>query len=137
MARNISNTKKGENGLAVLLKLFGTDIVQAVNVAYIAKVTKISPPTVSLQPLALTVGDNRKEALVESVPVMIPAISIGGKTPKVNLKVGDNVGCLVLDHDTTHYNGHGEFRQMTKTPHLVNNSLVIGKIAEAGDFSGN
>ncbi len=33
MVKNISNTKKGENGLTVLLKLFGTDIAQAVNVA--------------------------------------------------------------------------------------------------------
>ena len=137
MAQKISNTSGGDNPLTELLQKMMLAYLVAINVAYIAKVVKVSPPTVSVQPLALTVGDNKKEAVVESARVLVPPTIKSGTKASIKLKTGDHVVCLVLDHDTTHYNGHGEFRQMTKTPHLVNNSVILGRVAIGDDFDGN
>lgn len=134
MAKKISNPDSGTNQETVLLKKLSAYIQAVLNVSFMAKVVAVTPPTVSVQPLALTVGNNRKEGIIEGLMVIVPPVLIDGKAPKVNLKVGDHVGCGVFDHDTTHYNGHGEFRQMTTTPHLINNSYVIGKMAGKGDF---
>lgn len=134
---NTSTKGPSEDGFTELFKLQAMAIMREMNADFLGKVAKVTPPTVSVQPLALTVSGGKKQAMVESVMVIIPPIKIDGKTPKISLKVGDNVACGVFDHDTTHYNGKNEFRQMMKTPHSISNSFVIGKIAEVGDFSGN
>lgn len=126
-----SSNSSGENYQALILKKQRNSILAAISSSFQGKITAITPPTVSVQPEALTVGTNRKQAIVEHVMVIVPAT--GGT---VNLKVGDRVGCGVFDHDVSHYSGKGFYRQMMKTPHQISNSFVIGKIAERGDFSG-
>lgn len=119
----------GNNYLAQLIDKATADALTGVNVAFIAKVVKVSPPTVNVQPLALSTDGNLKQGIIENALVAFPTIA-----GKISLKVGNHVICVVLDHDTTHYNRQSFFRQMTKTPHLVNNCVVIGKVAGKEDF---
>ena len=132
MGKDLSN-RGGVNYLALLAQSIIDTSVKAVNVSFLAKIIKVTPPTVSVQPLALTVGSNKKEAAIEGVRVLVPPWNT---SQKINYKAGDHVACVVLDHDTTHYNHKDFFRQMTTTPHLVNNTFVVGKMAEKEDFDG-
>ncbi|WP_338230781.1 hypothetical protein [Lactiplantibacillus paraxiangfangensis] len=124
-----NNGADGTNYLAKIIKETIGNALTGVNVSFIAEVVKVSPPTVSVQPLSLTVESNQKQGIIEKALVLCPS-----GTGKVKLKPDDHVVCVVLDHDTTYYNRKEFFRQMTTTPHLVNNAVVIGKVANKEDF---
>jgi hypothetical protein len=120
-------------------------VVNSLSTSYMGTVIKVTPPKVSVQPIALT-SDNKKQGSVDSAWVGIPAIKIKDHygddgtpfkwiTPKVDIKVGDKVAVLVFDHDTEYYTGSDSMRVSKQDAHSVNDSFVICKIAEAGDFA--
>ncbi|WP_203642990.1 hypothetical protein [Levilactobacillus andaensis] len=126
-----SSDSNGENYQIEILKRLWNGISAGVNVAFEGEITAITPPTISVQPKALTAKGNKKQAIVEHVMVLVPAT--GGK---VKLKVGDRVACGVFDHDISHYSSKGFYRQLIKTPHQVSNAFFIGRVADRGDFDG-
>lgn len=120
-------------------------ILDDMSSGYFATVVAVNPPHVSLQPTAMT-KDNKKQAMVNNAWLMIPPLIINDhngdgenwddpKTDiKLNIKKGDKVYVAVIDHDTQYYKGQDSMRVADTQPHNVNDSIVLGKIAEVGDF---
>jgi co-chaperonin GroES (HSP10) len=113
-------------------------ILDLISTHYLATVVSVSPPHVALQPIAMT-KDNKKQAMVNAALVALPAISAKNSKDddisfKVDLKKGDKVLVAVIDHDTEYYNGQDSMRVADTQPHSVNDSFVVCKVAEAGDF---
>lgn len=126
-----SSDSNGENYQVEIMKLFQDGIMANISVAFEGEIAAITPPTISVQPKALTAKGNKKQALVEHVMVLVP--NTGGK---IKLKVGDRVACGVFDHDISHYSSKGYYRQLMKTPHQVSNAFCVGRVADRGDFDG-
>ena len=144
--------KRGTDGInypkEMVMKM-QAKILDMMSAGYFAKVVKVSPPHVSVQPIALTT-DNKKQAMVNDAWVMLPPLIIKDHYTddfdksdwdkpetdiKLNIKAGDKVYVAVIDHDTQYYSGQDSMRVANTRPHSVNDSIVLGKIAEAGDFA--
>lgn len=115
------------------MSLIKNDIMQSINSSYLGKITKVNKPDVSVQPVALT-SDNKKQAQIESAMVLVPATAVVDGKLYVDLKEGDDVLVGVIDHDTQYYKYQGNMRVANTTPHNVNDSVILGRVAKASDF---
>lgn len=119
-----------------LLKSIYTNSLNDISVAYIAKITKLTPPTASIQPLArLTSG---KQNMVSKAHFLINPIYKELKDEKVekvklDYKTGDEVIVVCLDDDNSKYT-KGQFPASSKIKHSIDYAFVIGKIATKSDF---
>lgn len=136
----------GENGLTKLIQALATQIPDGLSTLYAGEVKKVSPPTVSVQPITLT-RNNKKQAMVQSARVGIPPIKIPDHygedgspkkwvRPKLEIKPGDQVIVGVFDHDMQNYKGQSSMRVADSTSHRITNSVVLLRIATGDDFDG-
>lgn len=110
--------------------------------SFIGVVNEVKAPYASVRPMA-RIG-NKKQTLVEKALISLPAIIVaytdtkGNKhqlAPKVSIKQGDHVLCVVSDDDTSHYSANkDEFNVFKKQPHSIEDAVIVGKIATKDDF---
>lgn len=123
-----------------LMKTLISNLNDAIQVAYLGTIAELTPPTAKIQPTAIIKG--KKQNIVSKVhfftlPLEYVDTANDRSNPgKLNYKVGDNVGVIVLDVDNMYFNGGGTFKVDSGRRHSIDFSLVVGKIANASDFKG-
>lgn len=123
-----------------LITALMSQVSNYISVAYIGKITKLSPPDADLQPLALLAG--KKQNIVTKVRFLTMPLKFtdshddtSGKG-KLDYEVGDNVLAIVLDDDDMYFTNKDTFKVDSERKHEVDFSIAVAKIATASDFKG-
>lgn len=103
-----------------------------INVMYLAKIVKISPPTADIQPLAMINGN--KGNIISKAHFLINPTS---KNETLNYSVGDNVVVGCLDHDNMYFNNKDKFKVDTDKKHSIDYAIILGRYAKKEDFKGS
>lgn len=130
--------KKETDWVTLVLKNILTAANQNIQVAYIGSIVELTPPTASIQPLAIISG--KKQNIVPKARfITLPLYNKDDHgdlslKPFLKYKPGDNVLVLVLDNDDMYFTNGGTFKVDSERMHEPDFSIVVGKIADAGDF---
>lgn len=137
-----------EDPLLTLLHRVANNVKTELHVGGIGKITAIDPPYIDVQPqVKFLNGDKR--ALWQSCWALLPSFIEPGRVAdcprgehdvpmkklKLNYKVGDHVMVAFLDRSIDNYDGSGEAALDSERTHSVNDGVVIGKVAQKGDFA--
>lgn len=126
--------------VTLMIQTLMKNLNEVIQVAYIGKISKLTPPTAEIQPLAIIAG--KKQNIVSKAHFLtmpleyVDSANDKSNPGKLNYKVGDNVGVVVLDVDNMYFTNGSTFKVDSNRRHSIDFSLVIGKVADAGDFKG-
>ncbi|WP_268914148.1 hypothetical protein [Lentilactobacillus sp. SPB1-3] len=130
--------KKEPDWITLVVKNILSMANKSIQVAYIGKITKLTPPTASIQPLAVISG--KKQNIVPKARFITLPLEYtddrGDKSQNahLNYKDGDNVLVVVLDKDDMYFTNKGTFKVDSDRMHASDFSIVVGKVADADDF---
>lgn len=113
------------------------DIGADTKIHYLARITKIHPPYVDVQPEWKAFEDGAKESELKDLPVMYQPVWYHDvekwKRCKLKLSVGDEVIVIFMDREISSHT-KGDYHLQSDRTHDATDGIVFPRLAVADDF---
>lgn len=130
----------------IFFQSLADDISADMKIHYLARITKVHPPYVDVQPEWKAFEDGAKESELKDLPVMYMPLWYHDiyypkkgdrvekwKACKMKLSVGDEVIVMFMDREISSH-AKGDYHLQSDRTHDATDGIVLPRLAVASDF---